>query len=381
MPKVYKEESGRYVLKTYETYKGIKFICRGTSRTNKAEAKENWKKNLEARKNKIDYVSTDSTIILPLKIALPKWYKLYHEQSWRNERTKFTDYDTINQICNSILGELPVNLINSDHIQKYLITEAKTHSKSSLKKRKCMLNMFFTQYRTNDNPIRKIELPTPEVKSKDLTAYSDEDISKLTEILSLKYNPMIHRNTETSHRGYVYGHALLVCLYEYLRYSELTELRVKDVHFDEGLIYVSRQYDEYTGEVKPPKYNSVREVPIAKEVWDIIVEACKDKSPDQLIFPSGALNASQQALDHHIRGNNLRSCLYSAEEYLHLSRHTVHDLRHDGISMWVRRGLLPQDVSRFAGHKSVSFTLEKYYRQTKMINVSVIESICGKPLK
>lgn len=380
MPKVYKEESGRYVLKTYETYKGIKFICRGTSRTSKAEAKENWKKNLEERKNKIDYVSTDSTIVLPLKNALPKWYELYHECSWRNERTKRTDYDTINQICNSILGEIPVNVINSDHIQKYLITEARTHSKSSLKKRKCMLNMFFSQYRANDNPVSKIELPTPKITNQAPTAYSDEDISKLTQILSLKYNPKIHRNTETLHRGYIYGHALIVCLFEYLRYSELTELRVKDVHFEEGLIHVSRQYDEYTGEIKPPKYNSVREVPIAKEVWDIIADACKNKSQDNLLFPSGALNASQQASDQHIRGNNLRSCLYSAEAFCGLAKHTVHDLRHDGISMWVRRGLLPQDISRFAGHKSVSFTLEKYYRQTKSIDVSVIESICGKSL-
>lgn len=53
--------------------------------------------------------------------------------------------------------------------------------------------------------------------------------------------------------------------------------------------------------------------------------------------------------------------MYSAERISGLQKHTVHDLRHDGISMWVRRGILPQDISRFAGHKSVSFTLERYY--------------------
>ncbi|MBP3241843.1 MAG: hypothetical protein J6M92_15085, partial [Oribacterium sp.] len=92
-------------------------------------------------------------------------------------------------------------------------------------------------------------------------------------------------------------------------------------------------YDEYTGEIKLPKYNSVREVPIAGEVWNILEYACKDKSAEHLLFPSGTLNASQRELDHHIRGNNLRSCLYSAERISGLQKHTVHDLRHDGISM------------------------------------------------
>lgn len=360
MPKIFKDSSGRFTLKTHETYKGINFICRGTSRNSKSEAKENWKKNLEARKQKIDNVDSSCDLSTPLKKALPEWYALYHERSWRNERTKRTDHDTINQICKSMLGEFPVNAITSDHIQKYFINEASILSKSSLKKRRNMLNMFFSQYRLNDNPVIRTELPAS--RDTDTTAaYNDEEISRLTKVLSTEYNPAIRANTESSLRGFIYGNALLVCLYEYLRYSELTELRVKDIHFDEGLIYVSRQYDEYTGEIKLPKYNSIREVPIAGEVWNILEHACKDKSEEHLLFPSGTLNASQRALDHHIRGNNLRSCLYSAERISGLQKHTVHDLRHDGISMWVRRGILPQDISRFAGHKSVSFTLERYY--------------------
>ena len=97
MAKVYLEDSGRYILKTHETYKGIKFICKGSSRTSKSEAKENWKKNLEARKKKIDNVDSCGNLSVPLKKALPALYELYHEHSWRTERTKRTDHDTINQ--------------------------------------------------------------------------------------------------------------------------------------------------------------------------------------------------------------------------------------------------------------------------------------------
>ncbi|WP_036610628.1 hypothetical protein [Oribacterium sp. P6A1] len=165
MPKIFKDSSGRFTLKTHETYKGINFICRGTSRNSKSEAKENWKKNLEARKQKIDNVDSSCDLSTPLKKALPEWYALYHERSWRNERTKRTDHDTINQICKSMLAEFPVNAITSDHIQKYLISEASTLSKSSLKKRRNMLNMFFSQYRINDNPVMRTELPAWYVSS------------------------------------------------------------------------------------------------------------------------------------------------------------------------------------------------------------------------
>ncbi|SFG57593.1 hypothetical protein [Oribacterium sp. WCC10] len=256
MGKIYKEEStGKYVYKTAEEYKGIKCTCKGSSRTCKSEAKENWKKNLEARKKKIDNVDSSCDLSVPLKKALPAWYELYHEHSWRTERTKHTDHDTISQICKSILGEFPVNAITSDHIQKYLISETSTLSKSSLKKRRNMLNMFFSQYRLNDNPVKRTELPTSIISKETIDAYNDEEIARLTEVLSAVYNPAIHANSEHSLRGFIYGNALIVCLFQYLRYSELTELRVKDINFDEGLIYVSRQYDEYTGEIKLPKYN------------------------------------------------------------------------------------------------------------------------------
>ncbi len=85
------------------------------------EAKQNWQKNLESRKCKIDHIDSQTDPSNPLKKALPEWYELYHERSWRNERTKRTDHDTIKQICKGMLGEFPVMLISSDHIQKYFM--------------------------------------------------------------------------------------------------------------------------------------------------------------------------------------------------------------------------------------------------------------------
>ena len=47
-----------------------------------------------------------------------------------------------------------------------------------------------------------------------------------------------------------------------------------------------------------------------------------------------------------------------------LERHVVHDLRHDGISYYVRQGVKPQSIQKWAGHSSLSVTLDIYYRST-----------------
>ena len=38
----------------------------------------------------------------------------------------------------------------------------------------------------------------------------------------------------------------------------------------------------------------------------------------------------------------------------------IHDQRHTAVSLWIKAGINPKDVSVRAGHKSVSFTLDRY---------------------
>jgi len=38
----------------------------------------------------------------------------------------------------------------------------------------------------------------------------------------------------------------------------------------------------------------------------------------------------------------------------------IHDQRHTAISLWIKAGINPKDVSVHAGHTSVAFTLDKY---------------------
>ena len=124
MPKIFKDSSGRFTLKTHETYKGVNFICRGTSRTSKSEAKANWEKNLEAKKQKIDNVDSNCDLSAPLKKALPEWYALYHVRSWRNERTKRTDHDTEELINTKVLDYLKKHpYIHAEKVETFVNLE------------------------------------------------------------------------------------------------------------------------------------------------------------------------------------------------------------------------------------------------------------------
>ena len=74
---VYKETGGRYVCKTRESYKGIIWTCKGSSKKSPAAAKEAWKKNLERRKGEIDREEDREAGRIKLEEGIRDWYALY----------------------------------------------------------------------------------------------------------------------------------------------------------------------------------------------------------------------------------------------------------------------------------------------------------------
>lgn len=367
--------AGRYVYKKTEVYKGEHFICVGTSTKGITEAKKSYERRLSKKRNEIDGKIEKEEKGEILSESIREWHQQYKAGSV-NARTLIRHMTTINQICDSTLGELHVMEITTDDVQSFFVSLVEAgYSESVIKKCKDMLNMFFTNKRPSTNPIGGCILPKSKKETEEKPAYSDEEIRKITEQLSKPYDP----SKRGADRGSVNGRMLVVALYEYLRIGELQEIRVKDVDFSHGLLHIERQYDETTGEIKAPKYKSARALPISKEIWGILEAQVEGKNPEDLVFPSGTtLNQSSCAWDNHVRANNLRDCLYHAEDYAGLDHHTVHDLRHDGISYFVRKGYEAVDISRFAGHKDVSFTLRRYYRHTKDINLATIKRATGR---
>ena len=388
MPKVI-SDGRRYTYREVVEYKGEKKRITGTSAQGRMEARKSFQRKVDKWKDEIDTRENTVTGNEKLSVAMTRWYEVYKAPLGLTDNTIITDRDTMKQIFLTDLGEMIVSEITADDIQKNLNTLARNRSDSIIKKRYLMLKMFFKYFsitRQVFNVMEAVRLPKTKLPKKEThfgssekLAYTDEEIRTLYDFLK---KPFDKTKIGTLECGTVYGRFLLVILYEYLRYGEAAELRVKDVDFKRNVIHVRRQWVSRCKEIRAPKYRSVRDVPIAKEVRRFILEATVGKRADDLLFRTGELNKNRDyipsAADGHIRENVVLLTLHRAEDRLHLDRHTIHDLRHDGISLFVRRGIRAEDVSRFAGHKSVSFTMDRYYRHTEEISEETMRLVVGE---
>ena len=368
MAKVYQQKDGRFVYKTTETYKGRNFTVKGSSRKGKTEAKKAWQYNKDRKIAEIDSRIAIRNGDIRVDKALPHWYETFKKHDGRTARTIGTDMDTINQLVLSPLGSMKVNEITAEDLQNYLNKIfARGLSNSTIKKRRNMLSMFLDYFYPSDNPMKVVKVPKKARTVRDMeekTALSDEEMTVLSEELAKPYKPGNGHKKNKDARGYLNGGILTVILWEFLRLSEATELRVKDVDLDAGVIHVMRQYDEKDKIVGPPKYNSIRDIPISGHCRTIIENAMSGKLPEDLLFRAGTLNARQLKHGGHILEKCIDETLTKACDHAGIIRQVPHDLRHDGISYLVRHGAHATSVQKWAGHKSLAVTLDIYYRKT-----------------
>lgn len=380
----------RYVYRETVEYKGEKKRITGLSTQGRMEARKAFQRKVDEWEDFIDNRDKVLTGREPLSEAMERWYEMYRLPLDLTPNTIASDRDTMKQLFETELGEMIVLDIAADDIQKNLNRLSNNRSDSIIKKRYLILKMFFKYFsmtRQAFNIMEAVQLPkskkkketvTDDMSETEKTAYTDEQIRLLYEYLK---KPFDNAKRGTSECGTVYGRFLLVILFEYLRYGEAAELRVKDIDFKKNVIHVRRQWSTRERAVRAPKYNSSRDVPIAKEVRGFLLENCVGKRSQDLVFRSGELNKNRDYLpsapDGHIRESVVLKTLHRAEEQLGFPRHSIHDLRHDGISYFVRRGIRAEDVSRFAGHKSVSFTMDRYYRHTEEISENTLRLVAG----
>ncbi len=364
----YREADGRYVYKTTESYKGVTWECKGTSYKGAAQAKAAWQRNKEKRIALIDGTVDKKEGRICLERAMREWYDLYLRNKvirgrHRPQTTIDTDMTTMSQIVDG-LGNMQVCDIDSDVLQRYFNSLAEKGTGASvIRKQWVLFNQFFKKNRPYNNPM--LMCVKPQTKSKHTlcdddcetstkTAYTDQEMAALTNVLL--EHPAGRRVEQAAERGRL----LTVIMWEFLRLGEAVELRVRDVDLTAGIIRIRRQYDERHKVVVIPKDNSKRDLPISGKCRSVIEAACAGKQPDELLFFGNESNGHEGRI---LRGA-LRDTLTAACEQAQIKPHHVHDLRHDGISYMVRRGAKPTSVQRWAGHKSLTVTLDIYYRDT-----------------
>lgn len=139
-----------------------------------------------------------------------------------------------------------------------------------------------------------------------------------------------------------------------LRISEAFGLAPTDLDFSVENVTVQRQVDRRTKELVPTKGKRSRTVPVMDDELQRGLRALRSqrRRGAPLLFPM----PNGRPIDY---GNFLKRRWNPVVEHMGLNM-TPHDLRHTAVSLWLAAGVDISDVSAWAGHPDVAFTLDTY---------------------
>lgn len=367
---------GKHSFRERTIYKGIKVTYYGSSCRSKTEAYRKYIADREAKisaiEQGIDYKAGRVKICDGMKI----WYERYMcskvtQGRIRKQSTIDTDMTQLKLFWKA-LGNIYVCDISNDQLQDYFNDLALQGKNERIRRQWLLLSQFMRYARPHNNPLQSCKKPQSiRIKMGGVVnklAYDDIAMEILS--LELKYTP----KGKDYQQALIRGKMLCVIMWQFLRIGEAQELRVKDVDFKNNMLRIVRQYDEARKEVGEPKDGSRRHMPISEHCLGILREACQGKKSEEFVFPGNSCNKhGGRALRSAIRNTLTAACVSAG-----LERHTIHDLRHDGISYYVRAGASPQAIQRWAGHKSIQVTLDIYYRDTGKDTFHDIAVISGR---
>jgi integrase len=155
-----------------------------------------------------------------------------------------------------------------------------------------------------------------------------------------------------------YRALILLLAYGGLRVGEAAALRVGDVDFLRGRVYVRRNSVEVGGRLVEgtPKGGGIRTVVIPRLVVDELsrhVRDYADGGPEARLFTGEAGGALRQSRFR-------RRVFGPAVERVGLAPLRIHDLRHTAVALAIAAGYHPKAIQELAGHASITMTLDRY---------------------
>ncbi len=315
-----------------------------------------------------------------LQDAIYEWLYTFKQRDLK-EKSFDTCMGTFNnQIKGTDIGERILPEINETIIQQYLNKLADRYSFSTVKKTYSLLKQFFEYWYRKDyhqNPMLAVKAPSKcqtvpvfqdfNMEKGHISALSDVEIDKLTTELEKPYI--------AGKRGYKYGYALLFILWSYVRIGEALALTWSDVNWERKTVSITKalvrtQKRDKDGKltngverkITLPKTKSSNRVialcPKALRYLKLYHDSVSnDTAPESFIFTTASgKHVSEQQLHRNLADACIRANLP------HIS---IHDLRHTGISFFIRKGYDVKVISRLAGHSDVSTTMRIYYNLVK----------------
>lgn len=180
-----------------------------------------------------------------------------------------------------------------------------------------------------------------------------EDIKKIVE-LAEKGGALYEANGRlvTARPNSQLAEMIKVAVGSGMRAGEIGGLQVSGVHFLRREIAVEHQAALLKNETAPTKTpSSVRTIPVAGDLLDLLSEKVRGKAPGDYVFPT----TRGTVLRSHVMGRQLANVVH------HLGMPwTFHSFRHFYASRLLDAGVSIPEVARVMGHADASVTLQVY---------------------
>lgn len=337
------------------------------------------KKKMKEKEKELKDKPTEEQIIntMTLSEAMEEWLRIY-----KKPMLKATSYDTLvktfeNRIKRKSIGQIRLNCLDSDTIQKYINNLCSDYSYSTIKKCYDALNDFYRKYyilkKVSENPMMAVDMVSREKikkKTKEIAFFAEDDIKKF-----IKKAESI--SDKTGKPVYQFGLCLCANIFLGMRAGELMALKWKDIDFEKNLIHVhdnlqlirNEEYMEgnddkknkYKYELQSLKNHHSRDIPLCEKAKDFLL---KQKKYSEFTEPNNYVCCTRDG--EHAAINYLSENIKRIEEDANTEVRDcgTHVIRHTCASFYFKKGISVEVIAAILGH-SVEICRQTYIHFTE----------------
>lgn len=274
-----------------------------------------------------------------------KWLEVYKKPYVSDNTYLFTYKNNVENHLLPYFGKADLKNIKSIDIQSFFDKKCKILSQSTLGKLHICLFGIFDKAIDNDliykNPVKNIVYKSLISKNNKIV-WTDEQIEIAKDFFKNRL-PEVFLMLETG-----------------LRRGETLGLMWSDIDFENKTLTVKRSIAFKNGggvDVRPPKWESYRTIPISSELCNILLTL--DKSNDYIFTTvDGKVQEPRvwsKKLQRHMKAMH--------EKYSDIPILTAHELRHTRGTQLRRNGVDIYTIQKLMGHKDINVTANTYVHE------------------
>jgi integrase len=268
-----------------------------------------------------------------VRILMPEWLI---EREHAVSRKTFVSDSALLRLTPPALAALQIGAVTGREVTRALIALNRTGlAESSVKRFRASLSAFFAwavrERLIASNPVTGTRVPKGRGVRAEIRPFAEDELESF--------------HLAAGARDQRLADVLLVAAWTGLRWSELREVRVRDiVQVPMPVLLVSRAAPEGV-EAKVTKSGKSRRAPVADRVLPLVQSWAAGKAADELLLTT--------ATGHRLHASAVKRSVHWSTV---APGRRIHDLRHTAACLWLARGVDPVTVQAWLGHESIATT-------------------------